>query len=139
MRPPARDLDIVTPSSGVSRYARRTMIVDETTARRLARAILADIKLYGGAGAVDDPKAVDEGRELFTTRVSGSLHHVFEEERRAQGGTDRTGAAAPTVEAGPTGVTITDGAGAGAGSALVVGVALLVLATAAAAAFFLAR
>lgn len=124
---------------GVSRYARGLMIVDDSQARRLARAILADIALYGGAGALDDPKAVAEGRELFAARVSGSLHHLFEEERRAHGGTGRAGSPGPTVEAGPAGVTITDGAGVGAGSAVAVGVALVVLVIAAATAFLLAR
>ena len=117
------------------------MIVDDSTARRLARAILADAKLYGGAAALDDVTAMTEARELFVSRVSGSLHHVFDEERGAAGGRAALGAPrrpmGPSVEPAPTGVTVVDGAGAGP-IVLVVLVVVIVVA-AGAVAFLLAR
>lgn len=113
------------------------MITDDDAARRLARAILKDATLYGGAAAVDDPAAMAEGRELFGSRVSGSLHHVFEEERRAHGGRDGLSAPRPGVDARPAGVVVTDGAGGGPLIFAVIG-ALLVLGIAGAA-FLLAR
>ena len=113
------------------------MIVDDSAGRRLARSILVDVTLYGGGSAIDDPKAIEEGRELFADRVSASLHHVFEEERRTLGGHELP-SRAPSVDRGPTGVTVVDGAGV-RGGAMAVVLALVVLGMAAAATFVLAR
>jgi hypothetical protein len=61
------------------------VIDDEQAARRLARAIVADIRLYHEAeiAAGDVSEALGEGRALFHARVVGSLHRVFEEEASA--------------------------------------------------------
>lgn len=59
-----------------------SQLTDQTAAERLARAIVADIMLYnhdaissGGPGLM---AAIDEGRQLFRSRVGESLHPVFE-------------------------------------------------------------
>ncbi len=112
------------------------MIVDDVEARRLARAILEDVILYGGAGALDDARAMAEARDLFASRVSGSLADVFEQERRARGGRDGAGPPGSSGVPAPTGVTVEEGAGLG--PVVVVSVAFAIVVAAGALAFFLA-
>lgn len=58
------------------------MITDDERARRLARAIIADVELYYGSEiAAASPGlsgAVEEGRGLFQQRVAPSLYPIFE-------------------------------------------------------------
>lgn len=80
-----------------------------------------------------------EARELFASRVSGSLAHVLEEERLARGGRREHGSPGPPGSAGaptPTGVTVEEGPGFG--PVVVVAVAFVILIAAGALAFFLA-
>jgi hypothetical protein len=119
------------------------VIDDEDKARRLARAICADVMLYNAAvkdapqheraGLIAGPIA--EGRALFVSRVSPRLAGLFEQEVAAliAGPLGIQLAASPTVplSAGPVVVE------AGGSSRLVIVVALFL--AAAAAAFFLFR
>lgn len=79
------------------------LISSEDAARRLARAIASDLLLYNQeafqAGA-DLGKEVEEGRELFRSRVADSLHPVYEQVvvemfQRARGGTSSTSPSRP--------------------------------------------
>jgi hypothetical protein len=56
-------------------------IETEEAARRLARAIVADIRLYhqeAVASGADLTEEIGEGRALFQSRVEPSLHGVYE-------------------------------------------------------------
>ena len=58
------------------------MIATEDPARRLARAIVSDIRLYHAqriAEGQDMSEPIDEGRQLFRSRVDPALHPVFEQ------------------------------------------------------------
>jgi hypothetical protein len=58
------------------------LIDTEEAARRLGRAILADIQLYNAdtiAAGGDLGPVIAEGRELFRARVVPALHPVFEQ------------------------------------------------------------
>jgi len=57
---------------------RRHQIDGEQKARRLARALLADVELYHGS--LSDEEAIAEARGLFHTRVAPELHAAFDEE-----------------------------------------------------------
>jgi hypothetical protein len=62
------------------------MIDDEQKARRLARAIVSDLRLYNKdriASGADLTSEIEEGRQLFKSRVSGAFHAVFESEAQA--------------------------------------------------------
>jgi hypothetical protein len=61
------------------------MIDDPEAAARLARAIVADIRLYNAAkiAAGDVRDEVAEGRELFRSRVAPAQHDVYEREAAA--------------------------------------------------------
>jgi len=59
------------------------LIADRDHAVRLARAILADLRLYNEETIVAgrlDPSVVDEGRELYRTRVAPDLYGEFDRE-----------------------------------------------------------
>jgi hypothetical protein len=66
-----------------------TVIDNDGAARRLARAIVSDIRLYNEekvrAGS-DLSEAIAEGRELFHERVAPEHHRVFDEEWAAISG-----------------------------------------------------
>lgn len=113
------------------------MISDERAARRLARAILADVKLYQGEASLRAPAALAEGRTLFRSRVSASLAHVFDEELRGAGGPGGASSGESPSAPEPASVTVDDGPGLV--PALLVGAALAIVAAAGAAAYLLAR
>jgi hypothetical protein len=59
-----------------------SLIEDEAKATRLARAIAADIELYNEAAitaGTDLTPQIQEGRELFRSRVVPAFHAVFED------------------------------------------------------------
>lgn len=86
------------------------MIHDDDGARRLAKAILADIRLYNDGRFPSD--AVDEGRGLFRGRVAPALHGVFDEELAAFGGASPSPNAAPAQPVTMASrVEVEDGAG----------------------------
>jgi hypothetical protein len=108
-------------------------ITDEIGARRLARAIVEDMVLYGGEGALGSPEQLAEGRKLFAERVSPELVRILDDEIAA-----RTGGRPlePAIVA-PRQVEVVDGAGAG--PAFLIALALAVLVIAGGVAFFLVR
>lgn len=80
------------------------LIQEETSARRLARAILADIELYNGeaiAAGKDLSEPIEEGRGLYQTRVVPRWHRLFEDEL-AQRPFGRTAPLARTTKKEPT-------------------------------------
>lgn len=57
------------------------LIHDEAQARRLARAVVADIRLYNAEAlaAGTAGQAIEEGRALFNSRVDPRLQGLFDE------------------------------------------------------------
>lgn len=105
-------------------------IDDEEKATRLARAIVADIRLYNEAAITagkDITPQVAEGRELFRSRVVPALHRIFET-AIADGTIVHRTVPAPPVRSG-LGEVAPEGAPRGL---LVAGIAIAALALAAA-------
>lgn len=82
-------------------------ITNAEPATRLARAILADLRLYHEemirSGRLD-PAVIDEGRELYRSRVDSSLHGEFERELAAFASTNRVEIPGGAAHAAPTSV-----------------------------------
>lgn len=120
-------------------------VATEEAARRLAKAIVADIVLYQGVEGLSSDAAA-EGRQLFASRVDPNLLSVFEEEIAARrggaplpppsGSAHRVGVGALGALASPTdtgsaarpgtGVEIVDGGGGT--TVVIVALAVLLLA-----------
>jgi hypothetical protein len=88
-----------------------SVIEDRGAAERLAKAILSDITLYNDERVrratdltAELSTELDEGRELFRSRVAPELHHVYEDEILPWTGLAKTRAAAlapARIEGGP--------------------------------------
>jgi hypothetical protein len=92
-----------------------SLIEQETAARRLARAILTDIHLYNSDAVTsrgDLTEQIGEGRGLYRSRVTESLHALFETELSAGtlAGLDRAAPRpAPTTHTPTTSAPTTPG------------------------------